>query len=217
MEEADLARAMSECLFGGRGEHTAPAWERFVRLAQPVIASGVLRTLSRCGYRDRQIADDLIQDCFRKLCENDCRALRSFRGEGSNALRAYLRVLAVRVTMDFVDSSRTASNNQGIQPESFDDPEARIVAADNSLQRELDRRMMVELIERCLGGKEARERGIFWLYHRHGYSPQAIAEFPGIVLGKGGVETLLYRLTKAVGECVRKLQQFPALAEGDRR
>lgn len=178
-------------------------------MAQPVIASAVFRTLARWGRSGHPSAGDFIQDIFLKLCAGDYRILRSFRGSDGAALRAYLRVIAASVVTD-----RLRAEDRSTVP--LDDPENAPVAPDDRPRREIERNLMLDSVEKCLDGQKDRDRRVFWLYHRHGYTPKSIAALPWTDLGQGGVEMLVYRLTKAVADCMKKGGYFRAHSEGGR-
>jgi RNA polymerase sigma factor (sigma-70 family) len=199
---ANIADALRDCLAAG-----SPAnWEAFIDLAQPVIATAVFRTLRRWNRTDRALADDLIQDTFAKLCAADFRVLRNFRGQDSTALHAYLRVIAASVVTDRLRAEQA-------RPVSLDDPDEAPVLADETTARDIERNLLLDRIEKCLEGQKQRDRWIFWLYHRHGFTPKVIAALAG-GLGTSGVETLLYRLTRAVADCVKKSGNFRINLEG---
>jgi DNA-directed RNA polymerase specialized sigma24 family protein len=88
----------------------------------------------------------------------------------------------------------------------------------DSVTENLERKMLLERVEKCLSARDPRSRRIFWLYHRHGLKPRAIAAMPGIEMGVSGVETEVYRSTKAVRDCLQRLGilQTVALHEGGR-
>jgi RNA polymerase sigma factor (sigma-70 family) len=198
----NIADALRDCLAAG-----SPAnWEAFIDLAQPVIATAIFRTLRRWMRTDRALADDLVQDTFAKLCAADFRVLRNFRGQDSTALRAYLRVIAASVVTDRLRAEHA-------HPVSLDDPDEAPVLADDTTARDIERNLLLDRIEKCLEGQKQRDRWVFWLYHRHGFSPKEIAALPG-GLGTGGVETMLYRLTRAVADCVKKSGNYRMNLEG---
>ena len=176
-------------------------------LARPVVESAVQCTIQRWG-RERSLADDLIQDTLTKLCVANYRALRNFRGDSSASLAKYLRVIASSAAAD----SFRADQMRAL---SLDDPECAPVVPDERSEREIERKLLLDRIDRCLTGQKPRDRWIFWLYHRHGFSPKAIAELPIVDLGRSGVETLIYRLTRAVADCVKKFSYFSGEVEGD--
>ena len=43
-----------------------------------------------------------------------------------------------------------------------------------------------------------RDRTVFWLYYKHGFTAKAIAALPAVGLTVKGVETVIFRLTKAI-------------------
>jgi RNA polymerase sigma factor (sigma-70 family) len=149
------------------------------------------------GCSDRSSADDLIQDVLAKLFAQDRRVLTCFRGRDTVSLQAYLRVIAARVTTDYY---------RGKEPPawSLDDPQLSPSVIDNHASHEIEQKLLLDRVEQCLKDQRERDRWIFWLYHRQGFTPRSISALPGLSMGRSGIETLLYRLTKLVAECVKK-------------
>jgi RNA polymerase sigma factor (sigma-70 family) len=203
LEERNIAQLLRDCLETGASSR----WEAFIELAQPVIATAVFRTIARWGHTDRSVADDLIQDTFARLCARDFRALRNFRGQGPAALCAYLRVIAASVATDRFRADHAPAV-------SLDDPDAAPLI-DDSPSREIERNLLLDRIDKCLATQKERDRRIFWLYHRHGFTPKSISALPAIEIGVSGIETLLYRLTKMVADCVKNSGYFRPAVEGD--
>lgn len=192
-DDPDLALTLRRCLSGGSAVH----WEAFIHLAQPTIAGAVLRTLSRGSITGRETADDLIQDTFLKLCADDYRVLRNFRGDGTPALRAYIKVIASSIAMDYFRSGQA-------KPQvNLDDVEQHLTSFDRTDER-LEKSKLLGHVERCLSTTDARSHRVFWLYHRQGLRPKEIAALPDIGMGMSGVETAVYRLTSQVRDCLRK-------------
>ena len=192
---------LRECLDTG----SAGAWERFIAAAKPVVASSVAAAIRRWN-RDRSELDDLIQDTFVRLCAANYRVLRNFRGQDTAALNAYLRTIAASVAADRFRADR-------VRPISLDDPDSSTPVPDDRPAREIERHLLFDRIRKCLATSARRDQWIFWLYHRDGMAPQEIASLPSAKIGRSGVETLVYRLTKAVADCVRK--GFPGVPEGN--
>lgn len=191
---------LRDCLDTG----TPASWEKFIRLAQPVIASAIVRTLNRWGGERLNVSDDLIQDTFLQLCAKDFRVLRNFRAGETNSLYAYLRTIASSTVIDYLNSLSNIKNGGGIALLSIDAPGTGAGVRCAAPHREIEKNLLLRRIENCLAEFRDRDRQIFWLYHRHGFSPEAISAYPGIAVGKGGVETILYRLTKVVRDCVTR-------------
>jgi len=213
MDETDLAALLRRCLAGGENAD----WDRFIRLSQPTVAAGVLRSISSSARVDRELADDLIQDTFLKLCADDFRVLRRFRGDDAVSLRVYLKTIAGTIATDHFRSQAALKKGSGKAPVSLDDL-VRQPGADDARFAELEREILLERVERCLDSQQSRDRRVFWLYHRQGMTPKTISALPGVGLASDGVETLVYRLTKNVRECLQRagLLQSAAVREGGR-
>ena len=193
MEDENLALVLQQCLDNG----TRLQWESFIAMAQPVIAAGVVRGLRRLSTFDRELADDLIQDTFVRICADHFRVLRNFRGGESNSLRVYLKVIANSIV---IDHFRSAEAKPAVD---IEDIAGRLASEDKSyIQFEQER--LLTHVEKCLAGVDPRSYQLFWLYHRQGLRPKEIASFPGIGMGTDGVETAVYRLTRKVRDCLRK-------------
>ncbi len=82
------------------------AWAEFIRRFQVVIAAAVLRTARHYGEPSRFQTDDLIQDTYLKLCEDDSRLLRSFRPRCEGSIYGFLKVVAANVVHDRFKSVR---------------------------------------------------------------------------------------------------------------
>lgn len=205
--DRDFAQLLEECLREG----TPARWEVFIQTAQPVIASAVLKALSRGSSTSRELVDDFIQDCFLRLCANNFKVLRNFRSGDANALRVYLRTVATSIT---VDHFRRKEPAKSVDLEDV----AAVLSSPDPAADEFERKMLLEQVEKCLGSEDPRSCRIFWLYHRQGLTPRAISAMPGIELGVSGVETAVYRLTQAVRTCLRKagVLETVAFREGGR-
>src|SRR5205807_31482 len=85
-----------ECLSHNKVE----AWQEFVRRFQPLI-SGVIRQVIR-SYDDHSsgLVEQLTQDTFMKLCDEDCKRLRKVTLADDESLCRYLRVVARNVACD---------------------------------------------------------------------------------------------------------------------
>jgi RNA polymerase sigma factor (sigma-70 family) len=199
MHDSDLVTILGRCLTKG---DTAD-WELFISLAQPIVASGVLRTLSDTARADRALVDDLIQETFVRLCAADFRVLRRFRGADPNALAVYLKTIAASIAIDYFRSQSAQKKGSGTPPASLDAIASRL-GKDDARFAEFERKLLLEHVDKCLETQEPRNRTIFWLYHRQGLTPKAISALPGVGLAADGVETAIYRLTKAVRDCLQR-------------
>ena len=102
------------------GARDTELWAEFIRRFQPVIAAAVLRTARQRGEPSRQLLDDLIQDTYLKLCENESRLLRSFQPRHEDSIYGYLKVVAANVVHDHFKSA-LAGKRGAAQTEAIDE------------------------------------------------------------------------------------------------
>ena len=194
---------------------SASAWREFVARFQPLIASVILRTIRRYGESNSSLADDLVQETFLRLCKDDCKALRQFEQRHEDAIFGYLKVVAASVAMDHFRglSAQKRLGDRRAEPEEVIDLHVSTPAnAEQTLMlREID-----QCIERVSDSK--RDQTIFWLYYQQGFTAKDIAQLPRIGLTAKGIESCLYRLTKAVRQevLVRQLRNELQDSKGDR-
>lgn len=175
------------------------AWGEFIRRFRVVIAAAVLRTARHWGEPSRQLLDDLVQDTYLKLCENDSRLLRSFQPRGEGSIYRFLQVVAANVVRDRFKSARAVkrgeAQTQAIEPLQID-PKTAGEGSFDAMNRRLELRQIERILTRVTAGKDQkRNRTIFWLRHRQGLTASEIATIPSIGLTTEGVESVLMRLT----------------------
>jgi RNA polymerase sigma-70 factor, ECF subfamily len=179
------------------------AWVEFIRRFQVVIAAAVLRTARHWGEPSRAQLDDLVQDTYLKLCEDDCHLLASFRRLQEDSIYGFLKVVAANVVHDHFKSARAAKRGAG-QTEAVMEPvQVDLKTADTHTFDITKKRLQLERIEKILrevtvGKDQERKRAIFWLRHRHGLTASEIASIPSIGLTTEGVESVLIRLSSVI-------------------
>lgn len=182
------------------GSRDTGAWVEFIRRFRPVIAFAVMRTARPFGDPSNQLLDDLIQDTYLKLCENDSRMLRSFNPRHEDSIFGYLKVVAANVVRDHFKSALAGKRGAG-QTEAIDESiqiDPKTAGTDSAAA--IHQHLQLEEIDRALmqvtvGMKDQeRNRTIFWLRHRQGLTASEIAALPDIGLTTEGVESVLLRL-----------------------
>jgi RNA polymerase sigma-70 factor, ECF subfamily len=182
----------------------AAAWEEFMRRYHRLIAGVVFRTTQKWGESSPATIDDLIQETYLKLCAGDYRLLRGFDPKHADAIYGYLKVIAANVVHDrlkarhsekrggdqIVEDLVTLENRSGVDEASG----SKQAMEREILLREIDAHLNASLS----GGTADRDRTIFWLYYRQGFTTKAIALLPAIGLTIKGVESTIFRLTKLV-------------------
>jgi RNA polymerase sigma-70 factor (ECF subfamily) len=168
------------------------AWTAFVERFQPIIASGILRVVRRYGTPNPALVDDLVQETYLRLCKDNCRSLREFKAQHDEAIFGYLKVVAISVALDHF-RARSAHKRRG---EVEDD---HAVSAASVPSSGIEQAALLQQIDKHLAAFESeRDRTIFWLYYRQGYTANDIASIPHLGLTKKGVESCIYRLTQSL-------------------
>lgn len=181
-------------------------WDEFVKRFHKIIAISIIRVANEYGSATVDLVEDLVQDTYTKLCLDNCRALRSFSSNHQEGIFAYLKVVAANLARDHFRSSRSGKRGGHEDHVPIDDgvPIPRPV----DLEREVLLREIEQQLQQYTEGTNGeRDRRVFWLYYRQGFTASAISALPGIGLTVKGVETLLLRLTRALR------QQLAGMAE----
>ena len=164
-------------------------WEVFVRRLQPIFARVVYRVALSTGAAQAGDVDDVVQECFVKLERARARTEGGASGfDCPAAALAYLKVLAANTARDYI-RKRSAERRGTAQRAALDDRLDEIAVSNGP---DLDRKVLILQINGLLDN--AKQRTIFWLYYRQGFTAKEIAELPGIRLSAKGVESLLRRL-----------------------
>lgn len=177
-----------------------PEWEELVRRCSP-LATVVAKRISRLWVSDPSpaIIDDIVQDVFMKLCEHDRRILRGFEPRGEDSFFGLLRIVTASVTNDYyrrqystkrggkvltmplLEGDSSLASHTAVQPS----PMQR-----SALLQQLDRKLLSA--PKIIG---ARDRALFWLYYRQGFTAEEISRLPAAGLTPKGVESALRRVT----------------------
>lgn len=178
-------------------------WQEFIRRFRPVIATAVLRTARHWGEPSPHTVDDLVQETYLKLCDDDNRLLRSFESRHPDAIFGFLKVVAVNVVHDHFKSALAEKRGAGQIEALSDHVSPSTPIADGNTSRMMERRVLLRQIDDILtnieGGEDQnRNRLIFWLHYRDGLSASAIASLASIGLTTKGVESILLRMTRMI-------------------
>jgi len=161
-EETDL---VERCC---RGE--AGAWEEFVRAHGPEIRAVARHTFARM----RSVAGDhdvenIAQDVFTSLCEDDHRRLRGFQGRSS--LAGWLRAVAVNHTLNHIRAERVR-RARSLESEPLLVPEAPPVERADAEEM----RRLAHLVDKL----PSRERFALRLHYIDGVPQRQIAAMLGV-------------------------------------
>ena len=191
------AEILIACLETGSEE----AWTAFVRRFQPLIASSVIRVARSYGSPDAALIDDLIQETYLRLCKDNCRSLRGFKAQHDEAIFGFLKVMATNVARDHFRSRGTQKRRGEVEDDgTYYEP--------STTSAGMERAVLLEEFDQRLAASESdRDRTIFWLYYRQGFTAKDIAKMHSGDLTESGVESCIYRLTRSLREHIHKIKE----------
>jgi RNA polymerase sigma-70 factor (ECF subfamily) len=188
----DLARACSRSA-------DAAEWEEFVRRCTP-LASLVALRISRLWLSNASCTavDDIVQEVFLKLCEQDRRILADFEPRGEDSFLGLLSMVAASVANDYFRRIYSAKRGGKVVIDPLGEEEAQTPPASaHPVMRMQRSALLAQLDERLRSAPERvgeRDRAFFWLYYRQGFTAEEIAGLPGAELTAKGVESALRRI-----------------------
>jgi RNA polymerase sigma factor (sigma-70 family) len=193
LEAPDLMR---EC---GKDQQNAELWEEFYSRFRRKILLYLLRAYRKLGGpfdEFVQYADDLVQDVFTKLVQNECRVVRSFRGTTELSVYAFLGSIAVSIVADQLRSQKAVRRSAQVVP--LDEFQA-LSAAHADTDAQLSALLQVIDVERALRTDEEsknpeRDLLIFKLHFVEGLSAREIASMPALKLTTSGLQKVLTRV-----------------------
>ena len=186
------------------GNHMA--WAEFVRRFQPLIASVVEKTVRRCIPASPALIDDLVQETYLRLCEDECKYLREFESRHKEAIYGFLKVVAATVTLDYFRLQKARKRGKSVLVDvNVERSASRASSASGASGQErhlLENNVLMSELEDILNQlvENDRDRAAFWLYYRQGFTAKAISEIPGMELSVKGVESCLQRLMRLLQE-----------------
>jgi RNA polymerase sigma-70 factor (ECF subfamily) len=173
-------------------------WGEFLGRCAPVaalVAARVARIWQ--GTASSAVVDDIVQEVFVKLCEQERRILREFKPKGDDSFLALLRVITSSVANDYFRRQYSEKRGGKVVTMLLDEEPSSMVATHNDqdaqravLFNELDRKL-----RSASGATAERDRALFWLYYLQGLTADEIASLPGSELSAKGVESALRRVT----------------------
>lgn len=179
----------------------AEAWEEFVRRFRGLLSCVILRIARSYGEKSANIIDDIVQETYLKVCAGSCRILRDFESQHPEAFFGMLKVTAVSVTHDYFRSRHAAKRGSGAHECQLHEIDT-VMPAHPKGPLDIERDVLLKEIDIVLSGISSptaiRDRDIFWLYYRQGFTTKAIAAIAAYKLTTKGVDSILHRLTSHI-------------------
>jgi RNA polymerase sigma-70 factor (ECF subfamily) len=163
------------------------AWESLLQNHSKTFAAISVRVAARFGGSSKAELDDAMQVACIKLSEQ-ARSGQVPAGD-DRVTEAYLKAVVANCVHDHFRKMRSQIRDQTKALPL----EEGLIAAEGSM----DRALLISELENFVG-PGAREKLLFHLYYREGWSAQEIAGIPTLQLSVKGVETAIGRVVAAI-------------------
>jgi RNA polymerase sigma-70 factor (ECF subfamily) len=170
-------------------------WEELIHRLQPVFAHAAYRVAMQWGFANVRDVDDAVQEICYKLIARRAE-MRRLPEDSDEAAFAYFKVVAANCAHDYFRAKYADKRGQG----KTEEIEPRLDELASGLgMKQMELQILILQVDAALIAG-SRERAIFWLYYRQGFTAKEIAAAIGNELSDKGVESMIYRLTAAVRE-----------------
>ena len=188
----------------------AAEWDELMRRCIPLVSLVVLRVARLwMTVSSPALVDDIVQEVFLKLCEQDRRILKEFQPRGEDSFMGLLRIVASSVANDHFRRLHSIKRGGKVVTGSLSDDSVCDTEVTQRGSQEMQRAVLLAQLDNRLRSAPQsfgeRDRTIFWLYYEQGFTAEEIARFHDTGLSSKGVESALRRVTQWVrAEIVRR-------------
>ena len=165
-------------LIQGCIEKDKAAWDAFVEKFARLICCTIHRTFAFYGRPiGERVKEDLLQDVFVYLCEDNGRSFRAFQGKNGCKFSSYLSVITQRKAIDYLRKLKTDCLSSGIPDEGVltERPDTG-----QTIDETLEQQDFVETAEDLLAHLQNQEAHLCRLFFFQQKSPESIAKELGI-------------------------------------
>jgi RNA polymerase sigma-70 factor (ECF subfamily) len=195
----DASELIRACALSG----SESAWCELVLRFRKPVGLAIIRVVRNWDAVPQEMVDDLVQETFLKLAADKCARLYAFAQEHPEAVDLYVKTIAANVARDYLKKDVSLKRGSGHVVQLPDTVEAKADLSSAGGMKAIEQEILLRKVDECLednleGATKARDRSIFWLYHRRGLTAGSIAQIPALGLTVKGVESVLFRLTRLV-------------------
>jgi RNA polymerase sigma-70 factor (ECF subfamily) len=188
----------------------AAQWERFLRLATPyasMTAARVCRIWT--GKTDSALIEDIVQEVFVRICDQERKILREFKPRGEDSFFALLRVVSASVANDYFRRHYSLKRGGHAVTLSLEEVQETYSGrqASNAIQSSVLHAQLDQMIRSAPAEISERDRNLFWLYYLHGFTAEELASIEGANLTSKGVESALRRMIQWLKSEIRRRNQ----------
>ena len=163
-----------------------------------------MKTARPFSAADEGLFEDLAQDTYLRLCVDGFKVLRHARAEHPNSIYSLVQSVAYAVTIDHFRAQLTAKRGGFVRKVSLDTllhEVESLESPENDLEMTLLLDRLGTLLDAILPEKtRVRDKSIFWLRYRQGFTAGEISRLGQHGLSEKGVVSLLSRTIRDLQE-----------------
>jgi RNA polymerase sigma-70 factor (ECF subfamily) len=177
----------------------AAEWEEFLRRCAPLASLVALRVCRLwMNAPSPATVDDIVQEVFLKLCEQERRILRTFEPRGEDSFLGLLRIVSASVANDYFRRIYSAKRGGNVVTAQLIEDGPASPTNSNQQTTKIHRSVLLSQLDQKLRSAPEvigeRDRALFWLYYRQGFTAEEIAGLSATGLTPKGVESALRRV-----------------------
>src|ERR1017187_9263637 len=148
----------------------AAEWEEFLRLCAPLASLVALRVCRMwVSVSSPATVDDIVQEIFLKLCEQERRILRDFEPRGEDSFLGLLRIVSASVANDYFRRLYSTKRGGKVVTMALVEDAAPLPATSANEPAQMQRSVLFAQLDRKLRSAPEvigeRERALLWLYY----------------------------------------------------
>jgi RNA polymerase sigma-70 factor (ECF subfamily) len=181
----------------------AAEWAELLRRCTPLVSLVTIR-VARMWSNEASpaLVDDTVQEVFLKLCAQERRVLRAFQPRGEDSFLGLVRLVAASVANDHFRRLYSVKRGGKVVTDSLREGTLPALPEENWEPHRMQQSVMLAQLDAKMRKAPEwvceRDRIIFWLYYRQGFTAEEIAAIPTTGLTAKGVESALRRVTQWV-------------------
>jgi len=173
---------LNQCLAG-----SSEAWRNFIKKYSPLVYYVIQKVIrSRCPEGTGEEISDLHNDVFLSFMDKDGRKLRQYEGKNGCSVSTWIRVIAVRATIDYLRKKRDVLSLSDEEPER--EAEKKSVSEAGPLEF-LEDEEQRQIIKEVIGQLSPKDQLFIRLLYFEEVSPREVARIlnstPNAVYSRG--------------------------------
>lgn len=177
------------------------AWDEFLDKYSRLIYNYTLHVLNAKGFAfAKEQVNDIFQEIFSSLIEDNYRKLKSFRARNGCSLASWLRQVTINFTIDYL---RKIKPTISIDEEIDEDLSLKEILADDSpgIPDTLSQKEKLKSLKECVGQLNKKDKFFLELHINQGLKPEELKDY--FKVSRGVLDVRKSRIIEQLRDCFR--------------